>query len=114
MVTMPENSWRLLSRDPLTGAVEHYRYDPDTDRCIIRRSADIEPVIEANKRSANDNNWNRDKSMRLAARIPAEVQLLWLQQYGIRAWDKNHKAAVRRLLNSSDWSHLRVGRHFII
>jgi len=111
---MAENSWRFLSRDPMTGAVEHYRYDPDGDQCIIRRTADVGGIIEANKRSANDNNWNRDKSMRLAAHIPSEVQLLWLQQYGIRAWDRNHKSAVRRLLNSNEWSHLRAGRHFII
>jgi hypothetical protein len=111
---MAENSWRFLSRDPMTGAVEHYRYDPDGDQCIIRRTADVGAIIEANKRSVNDNNWNRDKSMRLAARIPSEVQLLWLRQYGIRAWDRNHRAAVRRLLNSNEWSHLRAGRHFII
>jgi hypothetical protein len=111
---MPENSWRFLSRDPSTGAVEHYAYDESEDRCIIRRSWDVAPVIEANKRSQEETGWNKDKSMRLAARIPPDVQLLWLQQYGIRAWDKNHKGAVRRLLNSNEWSHLRYGRHFII
>jgi hypothetical protein len=111
---MPENSWRFLSRDPSTGAVEHYRYDESEDRHIIRRTWDVGPVIEANKRSQEETGWNKDKSMRLAARIPPDVQLLWLQQYGIRAWDKNHKGAVRRLLNSSEWSHLRYGRHFII
>jgi len=112
---MAENSWRFLSRDPMTGAVEYYKYDPDTDQCIIRRSLDDGGIIEANKRSALDNDgWNRDKSMRLAARIPSDVQLLWLEKYGIRAWDRNHKGAVRRLLNSSEWSHLRYGRHFII
>lgn len=111
---MPENSWRFLSRDPSTGAVEHYQYDPDSDRCIIRRTTDIEPVIEANKRSQGEDGWNRDRSMRLAARIPSEVQLIWLQRYGIRAWDKNHKQAVLRLLNDSEWRHLRYGRHFIL
>jgi hypothetical protein len=111
---MSETDWRFLSRDPTTGAVEHFKYDPDGDRCIIRRTADHAPIIEANKRSQDEDGWNRDKSMRLAARIPPDVQLLWLQQYGIRAWDRNHKAAVRRLLNSSEWSHLRYGRSFII
>jgi hypothetical protein len=109
------DDWRFLSRDPLTGAVEHYRYDESSDTCIIRRREDVEPVIEANKRSGLDNDgWNADRSMRLAARIPPQVQLLWLQQYGIRAWDKNHKKAVRRLLNDPEWRHLRYGRHFII
>jgi len=104
--------WRFLSRDPMTGAVEHFAYDESADRCIIRRTHDVSAVIEANKRTANDDHPRGD--MRLAARIPPDVQLLWFQQYGIRAWDKNHKGAVRRLLNSNEWAHLRVGRHFII
>jgi hypothetical protein len=111
---MPENSWRFLSHDPTTGAVEDFKYDPDGDVCIIRRRADVEPVIEANKQLNDIDGWNADKSMRLAARIPPEVQLLWLQQYGIRAWDKNHRAGVRRLLNDPEWRYLRVGQHFII
>jgi hypothetical protein len=106
--------WRYLSTDPLTGAVEHYGYDESEDRCIIRRTADHEPLLEANKRLANAwDGWNRDKSMRLAARITPEIQLEWLQKHGVRAWDKNHKAAVRRLLNSNEYRHLRIG-HFII
>lgn len=109
-----DNDWRFLSRDPDTGAVEHYKYEPDGDYCIVRRSTDIEPIIEANKRLSNDwDGWNRDRSMRLAARIPPDVQLEWLKRYGIRAWDKNHKEGVRRLLNSNEWRYLRVG-HFII
>ena len=107
--------WRFLSRDPDTGAVEHYGYDETEDRCIIRRTVDLEPVIEANKRSANDGYiQNARKDMRLAARIPPDVQLIWLEKYGIRAWDRNHRPGVLRLLNSSEWAHLRAGRHFII
>jgi hypothetical protein len=111
---MSEYDWRFLSRDPTTGAVEHYKYDPDGERCIIRRSVDLEPAIEANKREASVNDgWNKDRSMRLAARIPPDVQLLWLQRYGVRAWDRNHREAVRKLLNSNEWRYLRIG-HFII
>jgi hypothetical protein len=111
---MSESDWRFLSRDPDTGAVEHYRYDASEDRCIIRRSSDVTPVIEANKRSQDEDGWNKDRSMRLAARIPVDVQYEWLKLYGIRAWDRNHKPAVRRLLNSNEWRYLRHGRHFII
>jgi hypothetical protein len=111
---LSRNDWRFLSRDPLTGAVEHFKYDESEDRCIIRRTVDHEPIIEANKRLANEwDGWNRDKSMRLAARITPEIQLEWLQKYGIRAWDKNHKKAVLRLLNSNEYRYLRIG-HFII
>ena len=108
------NDWRFLSRDPLTGAVEHYKYDESADRCIIRRTVDHGPIIEANKRLANEwDGWNRDKSMRLAARITPDIQLEWLTKYGIRAWDKNHKKAVLGLLNSNEYRYLRIG-HFII
>ena len=114
---MPENSWRFLSRDPATGAVEHYKYDPDGDRCIIRRTVDHAPLIEANKRLASswDGMWNhRDRSMRLAARIHAgDLNFEWLQKYGIRSWDKNHRKAVLRLLNSNEYRYLRIG-NFII
>ena len=111
---MPENSWRFLSRDPWTGAVEHYRYDPDSDQCVIRRTYDVSAVIEANKRSQDEDGWNKDKSMRLAARIPSDIQYEWLRRYGIRAWDRNHRKAVLRLLNDSEWQYLRYGKRFII
>jgi len=107
-------TWRFLSRDPDTGAVEYYRYDENEDRCIIRRSADVTAVIEQNKASQDETGWNQDKSRRLAARIPPDVQLVWLQKYGIRAWDRAHKQAVLRLLNDVEWQHLRWGRRFII
>jgi len=106
--------WRFLSRDPTTGAVEHYGYDEAEDRCIVRRTFDVTSVVEANKRSHEESGWNRDRSMRLAARIPADVQYEWLQRYGIRAWDRNHRPAVLRLLNDVEWQHLRYGRRFII
>jgi hypothetical protein len=109
-----EADWRFLSRDPTTGAVEHFKYDAAEDRCIIRRTVDHAPIIEANKRLASEwDGWNSDKSMRLAARITPDIQLEWLQKYGIRAWDRNHRPAVLRLLNSNEYRYLRIG-HFII
>ena len=106
--------WRFLSRDPTTGAVEHFGYDEAEDRCIIRRSFDVSEIIEANKASQDETGWNADRSMRLAARIPPDVQLLWLQRYGIEAWNKDHRAAVLRLLNDVEWQYLRFGKRFII
>jgi hypothetical protein len=111
---MSETDWRFLSRDPTTGAVEHFKYDAAEDRCIIRRTVDHAPIIEANKRLASEwDGWNKDRSMRLAARITPDIQLEWLQKYGIRAWDRNHRPAVLRLLNSNEYRYLRIG-HFII
>lgn len=104
--------WRPVSRH--SGRNVDYYYDEDNDRCVLRYQEDAEPYIEANKRLAGSwDGWNRTRDMRLAARIPPTVQYEWLQKYGVKAWDKNHKQGVIRLLNSSDYRYLRVG-HFII
>jgi hypothetical protein len=71
-------------------------------------------ALEANKLLAPEGDGGkRDKSMRRAARITPDMQREWLQKYGVRAWDKNHKKAVMRLLNSNEYRYLRIG-HFII
>jgi hypothetical protein len=107
-------SWRFLHLDRETKQRTDYYYDADNDRCVLRYSENVEPALEANKRlSGVWDGWNGKRDMRLAARIPAGVQYEWLNKYGIRAWDKNHKKAVLKLLNSNEYRHLRVG-HFII
>jgi hypothetical protein len=98
---MSESDWRFLSRDPLSGAVEHYKYDEAEDRCIIRRTVDHEPVIEANKRLASSwDGWNRDKSM---ARGQDHAEISWSGSPSMACAGKNHKQAVRRLLNNNEY-----------
>lgn len=105
-------SARYLGRDAVTGAVETFDYDDATDTVTIgRRSADMQRILDLNKQQANHTTPKGD--MVLAARIPIDVQYIWLQQYGIRAWDKNHWPGVRRLLNSSDWRYLRTSEIII-
>lgn len=107
----------LLDIDPHSGAVESFDYDDNTDTAILRRSADVQPIIDRNKELAN--HGPRDAvhgdrlDMRLAASIPIEVAYLWLQKYGICAWKKEHWEGVKRLLNDSEWRYLRC-REFII
>jgi hypothetical protein len=43
----------------------------------------------------------------LAASIPSSVMLKWLIEYGVDVMNKDHMPAVKRLLNSSDWMHLK-------
>jgi len=106
-------SWRFFDRNA-DGSVEQYSYDPDTGRSAIRHVEDVSHIIDANQRLAGSwDGWNRDRTMRLAARITPAVQYEWLTKFGVRAWDKNHQKAVIRLLNSNEYRHLRIG-HFII
>lgn len=106
---------RFFDYDPMTGAVETFDYDESSDIAIIHRSADVQPIIDANKELANHSDgWSVDKDMRHAARIPVEVALIWLQRFGVCAWKKEHWPRVRQLLNDVEWQHLRASRRFII
>lgn len=100
-----------LGIDPHSGAVETFEFDDETETAIIRRRADVQPIIDANKEAANHGTIAPAKGeldMRLAARIPIEVAYLWLQRYGICAWKREHWDKVKRLLNDGEWRYLRV------
>jgi hypothetical protein len=99
----------FLDRDPLSGAVETFDYDEADDRVVIKRRADVQPAIDANKGyHLHGDGWvGQGRDMRLAARIPVDVALLWLQQYGVSCWKAEHWPAVKRLLEDPDWRHLR-------
>jgi len=97
----------LLDAD---GAViERVHFAPD-ESFAIETVQDVEPTLEHNKRLRNDNpsGMGPTREWQYVASIPPVVQMIWLQQYGIKAWDKDHWPAVLRLLNSSEWSQLRT------
>lgn len=96
----------LLDRDPLSGACETFEYDEAEDRAVIKRSADVEPIIDNNKRLFNEGPQRGE--FRLAASIPLDVVLLWRQRYGVDVMNKDHWPKVRQLLNDSDWRYLRT------
>lgn len=97
----------LFDQDPLSRTVETFHFDDNADAfTIARQSQDLQPIIDANKQWANHVEQKGD--MRLAARVPVDVIYEWLQKYGVRAWDKNHIPAVKRLLNSNEYRYLRT------
>ena len=100
-----------FDHDPLTGSVETFEYDELTGISTIHRKADVGPIIETNKRLQTADGFTGwtgpEKDMRLAARIPVDVALLWKQLYGVDAWRADHWPAVNRLLNDPDWRYLR-------
>ena len=104
-----------LDRDPLSGAIETFEYDENDDLCIIKRQADVQPVIDRNKELQNHTDgWvGQGRDMRLAASTPIDVALLWLQKYGVSCWKAEHWPYVRRLLNSNEWRHLRTNTFYL-
>lgn len=45
---------QIFDFDPLTGVQELYAYDHEKDRALIHSQIDMEPLIERNKRLANE------------------------------------------------------------
>jgi hypothetical protein len=97
---------RLLDYDPNTGMKTWHSYDEATERTILRYEQDCEPILDANKEFKNHGNHKMGDGF-IAAHIPSVVMLKWLTEYGVDVLDPNHRPAVRRLLNSSEWMHLK-------
>jgi hypothetical protein len=107
-------SERLLSYDPATGMKVYHLHDNESEATSfgLRYEQDVQPVLDYNKEAQNEG-FDRRSDMWHAAKVPAVILMEWLTKHGVRYWDKNHAPAVRRLLNSDEYRHLRV-KHFIM
>lgn len=104
------NMKRLFDHDPATDTTKWFHYDDETDTSYIQTVADVTDIIEDNKRRLNDgtNGFNRDRTNVHVANIPNSVILIWLTKFGVDVYNKHHMPAVKKLLNSNEWSHLRI------
>lgn len=76
---------------------------------IIRKTQDVEPILDRNKRLYTaDDGWSPSRDVRRAASIPLVVVEQWLREEGIDVFNPDHRDAVRRKLNSPEWRHLRT------
>jgi hypothetical protein len=91
------------------GIAEYLHFDDAAGTITIQRCADVEPVIEANKRAMLHNDgYTPSREMRRVASIPVAVQLQWIQRFGADPLAKGNEAWLRRLLNDPEWRHLRT------
>lgn len=97
----------LIDYNHMTGLHVWHEYNEADDATIISYTSDAAPVLDQNKREANDQ-YGRMGDMQKVASIPVGVMYEWLTKYGVRWWDKNHAPAVKRLLNSSDYRWCRT------
>jgi hypothetical protein len=105
-----------LETDPLSGAVSTLDYDHDADVAVIKRVADVQPVIDRNKELLNHGTHQKtpgELDMRLAASIPIEVAYKILQDHGVRAWKKEDWPGLKRLLNSNEYRWLRTNELYL-
>lgn len=100
---------RFLGYDPQLGLTEAFHYDHGDGGFAVETRQDVEPILEANKRAANDTDgYTPSRDWRYIARIPNVVIEKWLNEHGVNIFNKNHEPAIRRLLNDSDWRFLRT------
>ena len=106
-------SERLLDFNRDTGLKTWFSSsDEDGGTWNLRYEQDASPILDQNKASQAEG-FDKRSDMWHAAKIPAIVLMEWVTKHGVRYWDKNHAPAVKRLLNSDEYRHLRV-KNFII
>lgn len=88
----------------------HTRLVDDGDgSLIVHREADVEPLLEANKAlSTLNDGYSPSRELRRAASIPMVIIEKWKNELGVDVFNPDHREAVRRLLNSSEYLYLRT------
>lgn len=99
---------RLFDYDAETGVREIFEATPDG--FTIRTEQDCQPILDLNKakQAMGRDFYASDPDMWKVAEIPIVVQMKWLCEYGVDIYNRDHWPAVKRLLNSSDWRHLKT------
>jgi hypothetical protein len=97
---------QLLDFDPNTGLKTYHSYDETEDRTTLHYEQDCQDILDFNKWHLNHGNHKMGEGY-VAAHIPSVIMLKWLTEYGIDVMNPNHKDGVKRLLNSSEWMHLK-------
>lgn len=86
------------------------RFVEDSDgSLIVHREADVEPLLEANKALyTSGDGYSPSREWRRAASIPMAIVEKWRNEHGVDVFNPDHRAAVRRLLNSNEYLYLRT------
>jgi hypothetical protein len=91
--------------------------DNDKDGIIQKRSLDIEPIIENNKKLFNQNDgYSPDKGLKRIASIPVVILEIWCKEYhkdqNKGNWfelpQETQKKILKAKLNSSEFRYFRT------
>lgn len=95
--------------DAYGGLTEYFHYDESSGRFAIESVSDVGPQLDRNKnlKTASDG-YSPSREFKRVASIPAVVHLLWIERYGVDPLIPGNEDLLRRLLNSSEWMHLRT------
>lgn len=97
---------RILDYDAFTGLITWHEYDDETKLTHLTYEQDVQDVLDDNKASANAFSGGLGEMAHVAS-IPASIQLKWLFEKGVDVHNPDHKGRVARLLDDSEWRHLK-------
>jgi hypothetical protein len=106
---MSMSDWELVDDGSWNGLRKWMRAS-DEDHGTVQVAYDqinLQQTLADNKRAQNHETLDRRSDLWHAATIPPIVELEWLTKYGVRLSDPNHGPAIKRLLNSSEYAHLK-------
>lgn len=100
--------WELVDDGSFNGLAKWMRATDD-DHGTVQVAYDqinLQAILDDNKRAQSEG-FDRRGEFWHAAKIPPIVEVEWLTKYGVRLNDPNHGPAIKRLLNSSEYAHLK-------
>ena len=101
----------MFSNDPTTGMTIWFDYNELTDEVSLEYEQDTEPLLEANKSLANNQDFTkqgmRDEMWKYAS-IPVGLQMKWLVEEGLDVYDDNAWPQIFRKLNDPEYAYLKT------
>lgn len=81
----------------------------DDGSFALKQTQDVASVLDANKSEhLYTNGYSPSRELKHIARVPIGIAYEWLTKYGVDIMNVDHKPAVRRLLDSSEYLYLRT------
>ena len=108
----------IIHYDPLTGEVQKFFYEEETDTVTIKycwKPETTTQVLEMNKKLQNaGGDWFKSKTpgesdFWHAAQIPHSIQMKWLIEEQLDIRKKEHWPRLKKKLNDPEWRYLRTG-----
>lgn len=104
-------SRELFSYDSTTGMTVWFDYNDLTDEVTLEYEQDVEPLLDANKRQANDASFTKDgikQEFWKYGSIPVGLQMKWLVEEGLDIYDANAWPQIFKKLNHPDYAYLKT------
>ena len=83
----------------------HTTYHEEDDKIIVKRSQDIQDILDFNK-ERNIDGHNVRSDMRLAGSIPFVVIEMWMKESGLKLGSQEFAEYVKKKLMSGDFGKL--------